>query len=63
MWKVVSIFTVSLVFSLIFHFIIGGNQSLNVDNISVQFSLKDVLLGLLLFSNLIGLFFIIRRQK
>lgn len=63
MWKVLILFSVSVLFSLIFHFMIGGNDLINIDQVTVNINLKDILLISLLLSNLCALIFIITRIK
>lgn len=61
--KLFIFFALSVVFSLIFHFIIGGDTALNYQHMVIQFSLYDVLLATLLLSNLFALVLLLRRKK
>ncbi len=61
--KLFIFFVLSTVFSLIFHFVIGGDTALNYQNMVIEFSLYDVLLAALLLSNLFALILLLRRKK
>ena len=56
-------FVLGTIFSLIFHFVIGGDSALNYQNMVIKFNLYDVLLAALLLSNLFALILLLRRKK
>ena len=61
--KLFIFFVLGTIFSLIFHFVIGGDSALNYQNIVIKFNLYDVLLAALLLSNLFALILLLRRKK
>ena len=63
MWKIFALFGISVFLSLIFHFVIGGNNIINFDQVTININLKDILFTLLLLSNLAALIFILLRIK
>ena len=61
--KLFIFFVLGTIFSLIFHFVIGGDSALNYQNMVIKFNLYDVLLAALLLSNLFALILLFRRKK
>ncbi len=61
--KLFIFFVLGTIFSLIFHFVIGGDSALNYQNMVIKFNLYDVLLAVLLLSNLFALILLLRRKK
>lgn len=61
--KLFIFFALGTLFSLIFHFVIGGDSALNYQNMVIKFNLYDVLLAALLLSNLFALILLLRRKK
>lgn len=61
--KLFIFFALSVIFSLIFHFVIGADTALNYQHMVIQFSLYDVLLAALLLSNLFALVLLLRHKK
>ncbi|MBX9866845.1 MAG: hypothetical protein K2Y14_08000 [Burkholderiales bacterium] len=61
--KLFILFVLGTAFSLIFHFVIGGDSILNYQNMVIKFNLYDVLLAALLLSNLFALILLLRRKK
>ena len=61
--KLFIFFLLCTIFSLIFHFVIGGDSALNYQNMVIKFNLYDVLLAALLLSNLFALILLLRRKK
>ena len=61
--KLFIFFVLGTLFSLIFHFVIGGDNLLNYQNMVIKFNLYDVLLAALLLSNLFSLILLLRRKK
>ncbi|MBP7847575.1 MAG: hypothetical protein KAZ94_05540 [Burkholderiales bacterium] len=61
--KLFIFFVLGTIFSLIFHFVIGGDSALNYQNMVIKFNLYDVLLAALLLSNLFALILLLRRKK
>lgn len=61
--KLFIFFVLGTLFSLIFHFVIGGDSALNYQNMVIKFNLYDVLLAALLLSNLFALILLLRRKK
>ena len=61
--KLFIFFVFGTLFSLIFHFVIGGDSALNYQNMVIKFNLYDVLLATLLLSNLFALILLLRRKK
>lgn len=61
--KLFIFFVLGALFSLIFHFVIGGDSALNYQNMVIKFNLYDVLLAALLLSNLFALILLLRRKK
>lgn len=62
MHKTSIVFIVSIIISLIFHFATGGS-TLKYQNITINFSLSDLVIGLLLLSNLAVLVLFLKRKK
>ncbi|HCY39262.1 MAG TPA: hypothetical protein DHV02_05305 [Neisseriales bacterium] len=61
--KLFIFFVLGTLFSLIFHFVVGGDSALNYQNMVIKFNLYDVLLAALLLSNLFVLILLLRRKK
>lgn len=61
--KLFIFFVLGTIFSLIFHFVVGGDSALNYQNMVIKFNLYDVLLAALLLSNLFALILLLRRKK
>lgn len=61
--KLFIFFVLGTLFSLIFHFVVGGDSALNYQNMVIKFNLYDVLLAALLLSNLFALILLLRRKK
>ena len=61
--KLFIFFVLGTLFSLIFHFVVGGDSALNYQNMVIKFNLYDVLLATLLLSNLFVLILLLRRKK
>lgn len=61
--KLFIFFVLGTLFSLIFHFVIGGDSALNYQHMVIKFNLYDVLLAALLLSNLFALILLLRRKK
>ena len=63
MSKLLCFFLVATGFSLILHFILGGDSSLSYQNIQIKFSLTDVIIASLMLSNLLVLVFLLRKKS
>jgi len=61
--KLFIFFVLGTIFSLIFHFVVGGDSALNYQNMVIKFNVYDVLLAALLLSNLFALILLLRRKK
>ena len=61
--KLFIFFVLGTLFSLIFHFVVGGDSALNYQNTVIKFNLYDVLLAALLLSHLFALILLPRRKK
>ena len=61
--KLFIFFVLGTLFSLIFHFVVGGDSAFNYQNMVIKFNLYDVLLAALLLSNLFALILLLRRKK
>lgn len=57
------LFIVSILFSLIFQFVLGGDGSVNYHDTVINITLSDLLILALLLSNLIAVIFLIKRKR
>ena len=62
MFRAVIVFGSAVVLSLLFHLALGGDSSIKYQNFVVKISLVDLVLGLLLLSNLLCIIYIARRK-
>lgn len=63
MSKLLCFFLVATGFSLILHFILGGDNSLSYQNIQIKFTLVDVIIAGLMLSNLLVLALLLRKKS
>ena len=63
MSKLLCFFLVATGFSLILHFILGGDSSLSYHNIQIKFTLVDVIIAGLMLSNLLVLALLLRKKS
>lgn len=63
MSKLFCFFLIATGFSLLLHFIMGGDSSFNYQNIQISFSLTDVIIASLMLSNLLVLIFLLRKKS
>ena len=62
MIKLITAFVVMVIFSLVFHFILGGDSLIKWQQLVIKINLQDLLVGLLLVSNLLALIVIVRNK-
>ena len=62
MIRIIAGFIAIVVLSLAFHLILGGDQQISLEQVVISFNLKDILLGILLASNVLAVICLLRHK-
>jgi hypothetical protein len=63
MTKILLLLAASFVFSLIFHFILGGDSNINYQQMVIHVNLYAIIIAALLCTNLLVLILLLRNKK